>query len=366
MTVTGPEVDLLRSLVEIPSTSGNEHEAVAFAARHMADLGFRVHVDGAGNVHGSVGDPDGPEIVLLGHIDTVTGEVPIRRRGDVLYGRGTIDAKGPLAAMVCAADRVSRLDVSACVTVIGAVGEEADSPGARHLLGRPSPDALVIGEPSGTHAVGIGYKGVFRFRARFARPAAHTSSEQETAVEAASRFWSLVSGRADARRNAPLFDCLQPSLVRLVGDLETAEAEVSCRVPKNFDPSSFAAMLDVAAGDDEVEILEFVPAVRTSRGNPVAKALSAQIRARGGEPVAKLKLGTSDWNVVGAHWPVPTAAYGPGDSRLCHTDDEHVDLTEYLASIDVLTGALLRMAESLERPLVTAGDAPNRRGGRIA
>ncbi|MGW8438167.1 M20/M25/M40 family metallo-hydrolase [Nocardiopsis sp. NPDC055879] len=365
MTVAGPEVDLLRALVEIPSTSGNEHEAVSFTARYMRDLGFRVHVDEVGNVHGSVGDPTAFEVLMLGHIDTVPGEVPIRREGNVLYGRGTVDAKGPLAAMICAADRISRAETPICVTVIGAVGEEADSPGARHLLGRPIPGALIIGEPSGTNAVGIGYKGVFRFRVRFVRPAAHTSSGQETAVEAASAFWSLVRERVDKRRNSPLFDCLQPSLVRLTGDLETAEAEISCRVPTTFAPAAFITMLDEIAGEDEVDVLEFVPAVRTSRGNPVAKALSAQIRSRGEKPVVKLKLGTSDWNVVGAQWPVPTAAYGPGDSKLCHTDDEHVDLTDYLASIDVLTGALLRMSEAMERPLVTVSDDHDKKGGHI-
>ncbi|WP_116248120.1 M20/M25/M40 family metallo-hydrolase [Nocardiopsis sp. FIRDI 009] len=364
MVAVGPEVDLLLSLVETPSVSGDEHAIVARLAAHMADRGFRVHVDEAGNVHGSVGPSEGGEIVLLGHVDTVPGEVPVRRDGDVLHGRGTVDAKGPLAAMVCAAERFARTGAAARVTVIGAVGEEADSPGARHLLERSSPEALIIGEPSGAHAVGIGYKGVFRFRARFTRPAAHTSSDQQTAAEAASEFWEALRRRADTGRSAPLFDRTLPSLVRMDGDLESATAEVSCRVPSNFDADAFAALLEGLAGGAGIEVLEYVPAVRASRSNPVVRALSARIRERGGTPAAKLKLGTSDWNVVGAHWPVPTAAYGPGDSRLCHTADERVDLTEYLASIDILTGALLGLAESMEPPVAAAGDVPIGIGGR--
>ena len=88
---------------------------------------------------------DGPrQIVLLGHIDTVPGEIPVRVESIarpltpfpcplVLYGRGSVDAKGPLSAFVDA--------VAACgplpgwqIVVIGAVGEEQDSPGAQYVL----------------------------------------------------------------------------------------------------------------------------------------------------------------------------------------------------------------------------------------
>ena len=70
----------------------------------MDGLGFRTEIDGAGNAVGMIGD--GPrEIVLLGHIDTVPGAIPVRIEDGVLYGRGAVDAKGPLATFVCAAAR---------------------------------------------------------------------------------------------------------------------------------------------------------------------------------------------------------------------------------------------------------------------
>jgi LysW-gamma-L-lysine carboxypeptidase len=54
-----------------------------------------------------------------------------------------------------------------------------------------------------------------------------------------------------------------------------------------------------------------------------------------------VKTGTADMNVVAPHWPqTPIVAYGPGDSSLDHTPHEHIDLTEYLRAIEVLTATL--------------------------
>ncbi|MET7638031.1 M20/M25/M40 family metallo-hydrolase [Streptomyces sp. NPDC005438] len=347
-------VELLRSMVEIPSVSGDEQALGAFLTERMERLGFDTRLDEVGNVHGAVGDPSGPELMLLGHMDTVPGAVPTRLSGDVLHGRGTVDAKGPLAAMICAA--ALNADSGARIVVVGAVDEERASLGARHLTRRPAPDAVVIGEPSGAHCVGIGYKGVFRFRTTAHQPAAHTSSPQPTAAELVTDFWSAARdwlahryGPRDGHRTA-LFDQALPSVIGLGGDLEEAWIEVSVRVPVDFDAAAFRTVLKELADGRPVTVVEDVPAMRSPRTDPVVKALSAGIRDTGARATAKLKLGTADWNVVGPVWGVPTAAYGPGDSHLCHTDGEHIALPEYLTAIDVLGTALPRLAASM-RPL---------------
>ena len=95
-------IDLLTKLVSIASPSTQEARASAYLAAWMNAHGFAAHVDEAGNAVGSRGN--GPlEILLLGHIDTFSGEVPVRREGDILFGRGTVDAKGPLCTFVAAA-----------------------------------------------------------------------------------------------------------------------------------------------------------------------------------------------------------------------------------------------------------------------
>ncbi|MET9624753.1 M20/M25/M40 family metallo-hydrolase [Streptomyces sp. NPDC006464] len=368
------EIGLLRALVDIPSVSGTEREIGAYLAGFMTRLGFDTRIDEAGNVHGSTGAATGPELLLLGHMDTVPGEVPVRVSGDVLYGRGAVDAKGPLAAMVCAAARLAHR-TDARITVVGAVDEERASAGARHLAGTLRPDAVVIGEPSGAHCVGIGYKGVFRFRMTAEQPAAHTSSPEPTAAELVADLWFAVRewlalrygpdvppGTPPGRTSVPLFDQALPSVVGIGGDLTRAWIEVSCRVPVHFDAAAFRAFLQERSAGRPVTVIEQVPAVRAARTDPVVRALSAAIRETGARPVPKLKLGTADWNVVGPVWGVPTAAYGPGDSRLCHTENEHIALPEYLTAVDVLTAALPRLAAATA-PVGTAPGALTGMGG---
>ena len=64
------------------------------------------------------------EIVLLGHMDTVPGDIPVRQEDGKLYGRGSVDAKGPLATFIVAASRAS-LPPGTRLVVVGAVEEEA-------------------------------------------------------------------------------------------------------------------------------------------------------------------------------------------------------------------------------------------------
>ena len=70
------------------------------------------------------------------------------------------------------------------------------------------------------------------------------------------------------------------------------------------------------------------------------RALLKAIRQAGGTPGFKVKNGTSDMNVVGPVWNTPIVAYGPGDSALDHTPNEHIALSEYKRAIAVLAEAL--------------------------
>ncbi len=97
----------------------------------MQVLGFNVGYDAIGNAVGSRGS--GPnEILLLGHIDTVPGVIPVRRDGDRLYGRGAVDAKGSLACFATAGAAVDLPD-GWKITVIGASGKKATAPAQRYL-----------------------------------------------------------------------------------------------------------------------------------------------------------------------------------------------------------------------------------------
>jgi [amino group carrier protein]-lysine/ornithine hydrolase len=339
-------VETLRDLVAIPSFSGGEQRAAEYLAERMAHLGYAVRVDDAGNVVGEIGGPGDPTIMMVGHLDTVRGTLPVREVDGVLHGRGTVDAKGPLAAMAHAGARAGG---PACrLVVVGAVDEEDASRGAHHLLATAErPDVLLIGEPSGADAVVVGYKGILRFDWRVRRPAAHTSSPAERAVEVAAGFWSSVRDRFAADPAAPAFDRAIPALTALRGDLVEACARVSCRLPRGFDTASFLTWVRGWAAGTEVTVHEDLPAVRTSRADPLVRAVVDAVARVTGRAGVKVKLGTSDMNVLAPGWQVPAIAYGPGDSALDHTDEERIVVADYLTAIDVLTRALPDVAARL-------------------
>jgi LysW-gamma-L-lysine carboxypeptidase len=342
------QIELLYRMVRITSATGTEQRLADYLVAEMSKLGFSSRQDDIGNVIGEIGGKQpGPTIMLLGHMDTVPGCLPVGLNGDELTGRGTVDAKGALAAMIWAAT-LAAARTAGRIVVVGAVGEEGTSPGARHLLSSEKPDAVVIGEPSGARNVVIGYKGIMRISLHVERASLHTSAPTEKAVEVAAAFWHDVQDHVNLKwAEASPFERPAAALVDLHGDIAAARAEILCRTPIGFDAAAFRSWLESRAGGDNVSICEQVPAVRSRRSDLVAQCLSSAVREHGAPAKLKLKLGTSDMNVVGPVWSVPIAAYGPGDSRLCHSDHERISLMEYQLAIDVLTTAIPCVADRM-------------------
>lgn len=341
--------ELLEALVRTPSVSGAERAASELLVARMRELGFtHAEVDAAGNAVGHMGD--GPRrLVLLGHIDTVPGEVPVRREGDLLYGRGAVDAKGPLVAFTCAAARAGVRE-GWTVTVVGAVEEEAPtSKGARHVAPLWRPEACVIGEPSGWDALTLGYKGRTLVRHRRAQPVGHSAGPERAVAEHGVELWNALFAKAEAlnRAHERVVDQLTPSLLAIQtssdGLHEAVELKISWRTPPWFELEPWLLAARELAAPGELELLESVPAHRDGSRTPLVRAFLPAIRAQGGTPRFKQKTGTSDMNVVGPAWGCPILAYGPGDSTLDHTPHEHVDLNELARSVAVLTTAIERL-----------------------
>src|SRR5438552_5505859 len=193
------DLALVGGLVAIPSVSRNESDAVEWLVARMRDRGFRASIDEAGNAVGEIGD--GPRhVVLLGHIDTVPGEIPVRVEDGELVGRGAVDAKGPLAAFVAAAtEPVAGLKV----TVVGAVEEESPtSKGARFRATLAAPDWCVIGEPSGWDGVTVAYKGRLTLELALSREARHGAARGPTIAEEALALWERVRASRGERAGA--------------------------------------------------------------------------------------------------------------------------------------------------------------------
>src|SRR5258708_28360763 len=183
-----------------PPVSARPESALARNLVEAAPLmGLHAWVDGAGNFIASTHPVESGmsprPIVLLGHMDTVRGYIPVSLQDGVLYGRGAVDAKGPLAAFLCAVARLAHDErADSCehpVVVIGAVEEEAaTSRGARAVVEHYQPLACIIGEPSGSKAVTIGYKGRVLVEYCITRPVSHSAGPQQNASEVAATFWS--------------------------------------------------------------------------------------------------------------------------------------------------------------------------------
>lgn len=346
-------VALLETMLRIPSPSGQESELAHFLVAEMERLGFRSFIDGAGNAVGEIGD--GPPIVLLGHIDTVPGSIPVRTEEGRLYGRGAVDAKGPFAAFIAAAaGLLARGVLRARLVLVGAVEEEAaSSKGAAYIVGRYAPIACVIGEPSGWDRLTLGYKGRLLVEGRWQQPMAHSAGKEVAVAERAVAFWNAVQAYCNAYNVGKIgrFAQLVPSLRAINtgsdGLIDWAEMTIGLRLPPGVAPDALAGTLErlaaEAAGAASAPALRSrggCPAYRGDKNNALVRAFLKGVRAVGGTPGFLLKTGTSDMNIVGPAWRCPILAYGPGDSELDHTPDEHIVIAEYLRAIDVLEAAL--------------------------
>lgn len=347
--------ETLNGLVSQYSPSGQERSAVEWLVARMKSLGYdEAFVDAAGNAVGVMGR--GPrQVVLLGHIDTVPGEIKVEQIGNLLYGRGSVDAKGPLACFVDAVAQVGAKDGWQFV-VIGAVEEERDSEGARFAVEKYRPDFAIIGEPNQWDRIALGYKGSAWAHVTVRRGQAHTASGEETAAEAAVEAWLKVKAYVEMfNADKPkAFDKLLLTLRGMESDSndfeQWARLKVGVRLPVEVTPEDWYGILRETLKVSEtfkvlVEPVGFaVPAWGGEKNTPLVRAFLNGIRSQGGEPRFVYKTGTADLNIVAPVWRCPSVVYGPGDSALDHTPNEHINLNDYRKAVDVLSAVLSKLA----------------------
>jgi [amino group carrier protein]-lysine/ornithine hydrolase len=346
-------IDLLQDLLQIRSPSGEERAAVDHLVAWMRRHGFDAQCDESGNavgvlrgVGGDQGSTTTHELVLLGHIDTVAGYPPVVRRDERLYGRGAVDAKGPLAAFATAAV-LAGAQPGWRVVVVGAVEEEAaTSKGARAIATSLRPDMVIIGEPTGWQKVALGYKGRLLADLTVTRPMAHRAGPEASAPERAIAYWNAVTGSL-AQLNAGrerIWDQVQGSLRGFAssddGLEETAHLQLGFRLPLHMTPEQLKEHLHDLANGHRLAFHGEETAFRAEKNTPLVRALLGAVRDQGGNPGFVVKTGTSDMNVVGPIWRCPIVAYGPGDSALDHTPEEHVELAEWRTGVAVLAEAI--------------------------
>jgi len=363
--------ELLIDLVETPSPSGEEDAAaerlIDFFEAHDREV-FR---DDAGNVRAPADD----SVLLTSHVDTVPGEIPVRVEDDpddevlgeasesggsgadgdaadpdsrVLWGRGSVDATGPLASMAVAA-------VETGVSFVGVMQEETDSAGAHFLVeDREAPGAVINGEPSGWDGITLGYRGLIAGTYVATSESGHTSRPEPNAIEHATSWWSAVReavSEVGGDEFDPVFEQVTAKPVSIDGGTSEdglsveATMDVQLRIPPSLDAGSLRELADGELDLGTVNWGTPIPPVMESPRTSVARALRGAIRRAEGDPRLLRKTGTSDMNVFAREWDCPMATYGPGDSDLDHAPDERLPLAEYHRAITVLTDAAADLAE---------------------
>ena len=245
---------LLHDLVAIPSPSCQEAEAARFLTAWMRDNGYaEAFVDEAGNAVGRIGS-GARQIVLLGHIDTFAGFPTVRQEGRLLYGRGAVDAKGPLCTFAVAASRVNLAD-DASVIVLGAVEEEAaTSRGAHFALSQYQPDYCVIGEPSRWDRITLAYKGRLLLDWRWEGGLSHSAGEAPSPAERALSYWNTISAYCDKYNEN--IGALYSRLDASIRDINTwqegvngvARMTIGFRLPPDLAPEDIAARFPACDG----------------------------------------------------------------------------------------------------------------------
>jgi acetylornithine deacetylase len=168
-------LELTRTLISIPSISGDEKAVAEFLAEYLRSAGFEVEfqeaVEGRPNVYARLGDPD---VVLSSHTDTVPPYVEYREDDQFIYGRGACDTKGIIAAMIKASESLIEAEVNN-FGLLFVVGEEAGSVGARVANSIPNRSRYLInGEPTESK-LALGSKGALRAIIRAKGRAAHSA-----------------------------------------------------------------------------------------------------------------------------------------------------------------------------------------------
>lgn len=357
-------VQLLTKMLEIYSPSGKEEEIASFIAEEMKKLGFQVKLDSVGNVIGEIGR--GKTVILLcGHMDTVTGFIPVQNRNNHLYGRGAVDAKASLAAMIVASSSLSALENSVKILVACVVDEEGTSKGVKNLLKEGiTADYAIFGEPSGVEKITIGYKGDLRLKITCKTKTGHSAANMlyKNAIEKAFEVWKEIQKiHFPLEKPESPFYSLTSSLTKIEGgkgnstipskctihvdmrvppQLTVAQVfEEVCRTIERYKKANPEASIKVSL-KDSVEPFETTP------NSPLVQAFSHSIREviRKNAMITR-KTGTGDMNIFGRTVSIPVVTYGPGDPTLSHTENEHIDVAEYLDSIEVYRKAINNIAK---------------------
>ena len=329
-------VALTRALVDIDSTTGREGAAGRWLADYLRAHGWSVVEQPVDAERFNVIATDAPPaLVFSTHFDCVPPFFPSRLDGDRVYGRGSCDAKGILAAQVSAADRLRRGGESR-VGLVFVVGEERGSDGARVANDAGAAGGsrfLINGEPT-DNRLGRATRGILRLRLRASGRAAHSSFPElgESAID------KLIDALIELR-SIPLPD--DPVLGRTHYTVGLLNGGVA---PNVVSPSAEAEVMFRTVGNGDEVLRAVAPLERRVTIEHILEVPPVRLKTVNGFDAAVFPY-TTDIPFL-TKWGEPLL-FGPGSIHVAHTADEFVSIAELSAAVDhyaALARALLRSA----------------------
>jgi acetylornithine deacetylase len=315
---------LTRALVDIDSTTGREQDVAEWLSAFLLDRGYRVTEQAVSNDRFNVFAhlEAAPLVVFSTHVDCVPPFVPFRQENGILFGRGSCDAKGILAAQIMAVERL-RASGESRVAMLFVVGEERGSDGAR-VANEHAPDGvkfLINGEPT-DNRLGFATRGVLRVRLRAAGRAAHSSFPElgESAID--KLLDALMVLRGVALPEDPVLGRTHYTVGLIEGGVAPnvvsphASAEILFRIVGEGAP--VRAALGVIEPLVSVDHVLDIPAVR--------------MHTLPGFETAVFPY-TTDVPLL-TRWGTPLLL-GPGSIHVAHTDDEHVSIDELNHAVEL-------------------------------
>lgn len=318
--------ELTRQLIDIPSVSGEELEVGRFLASHLEGLGYRVELQeiGAGRANVLATLAPRARVVLSTHMDTVPPFIASREDETHVYGRGSCDAKGIIAAQVSAAERLRGEGLEE-LGLLFTVDEELGSLGARaadsHALAREC-EYLINGEPT-ENRLAVGSKGSLRLRLSTEGRAAHSAYPErgESAIE------KMLDTLADVRAAAWPRD-------EFFGETTCNIGTVSGGTRPNVIPAEAEAVLQIRLVTPSSEVKSIVEGIAGGRAR--VEYLSTA------EPVRMLSIEGFEREVVRFTTDIPylkswgqPLLIGPGSILDAHTDGERVSKRELEESVEL-------------------------------
>lgn len=379
-----PSVRLLTDLMAVesvnPAFPGGrpEGDLASRVASWCRAIGLQADLDevlpGRPNVIVRLPAENGRGLLLFeAHLDTVSFGVESMRTPDIrrgrLYGRGSCDAKGSLAAMLLALERLARRrsELPVDIMLLCTVDEERSGAGVAHFAARGiRADGAVVGEPTSLRTV-VAHKGCIRFRLTTRGRAAH-SSDADRAGSAIYAMADLLGHlRSDlfpgaAERRHPMVGAPTWSVgtihggvaVNIVPDTcvieidyrsipgETAE-QVLAEVDRSLDV--FLASHPGLVVERESPFMVSQPLDTSAAAAVVHAATRAQERTSGASTLHGVAYG-SDASILALVAGIPSVVIGPGDIASAHGPDEYVDLEELERAIDLYEAIALAFDRS--------------------